>query len=156
MADRSFPARIARIQELQKRWQRNEERKRQDPTCTHSHGVEGFAQRTRNGTWQLWIGCVDCLLNLDNRWLRHDQVTWDEDGNPVDFTIVRDDGYENPPCRVCGAFGTELHHWAPRAIFGPLEAEHWPTDYLCKECHEHWHQRMAAAAGAAVKDVTRR
>src|SRR5574343_876621 len=59
---------------------------------------------------------------------------------------VTDEQIENLPtimprlsnrCAKCGNRGTELHHWAPRAIFG-TDADNWPTDYLCKDCHDHW------------------
>lgn len=43
-------------------------------------------------------------------------------------------------CRVCFERGAELHHWAPRAIFGKEESELWPQDYLCRACHTRWHQ----------------
>lgn len=36
-------------------------------------------------------------------------------------------------CIRCHKRGTEVHHWAPKAIFGPADAETWPKDYLCKE-----------------------
>ena len=45
-------------------------------------------------------------------------------------------------CAKCGSRGAELHHWAPRAIFGPDEADHWPKDYLCKACHAEWHAKV--------------
>ena len=45
-------------------------------------------------------------------------------------------------CARCGHRGAEEHHWAPRGIFGPEEAETWPKDYLCKECHDGWHLRV--------------
>jgi len=45
-------------------------------------------------------------------------------------------------CTRCGARGAELHHWAPRAIFGNNECEQWPKDYLCKSCHDIWHQKV--------------
>lgn len=41
-------------------------------------------------------------------------------------------------CSRCGARGAELHHWAPRAYFG-AECDNWPTDYLCRKCHDRWH-----------------
>jgi len=41
-------------------------------------------------------------------------------------------------CAVCGARDAELHHWAPRHIFGD-KCESWPKDYLCKSCHDQWH-----------------
>lgn len=46
-------------------------------------------------------------------------------------------------CRRCRAFGVEVHHWAPRAVFGD-EADKWPTDALCTACHREWHARMNA------------
>ena len=48
-------------------------------------------------------------------------------------------------CVKCGKSGAELHHWAPKAIFGKDEAEQWPTDYLCLECHTFWHDTINAA-----------
>lgn len=42
-------------------------------------------------------------------------------------------------CAVCGARAVEVHHWAPRAIFGDDECEQWPKDFLCKEHHDKWH-----------------
>jgi hypothetical protein len=39
----------------------------------------------------------------------------------------------------------ELHHWAPKALFGD-EAEVWPQDFLCRSCHIRWHQTMNGAA----------
>lgn len=43
-------------------------------------------------------------------------------------------------CQRCGNREAELHHWAPKAIFGKSEAERWPCDYLCKDCHDQWHR----------------
>lgn len=45
-------------------------------------------------------------------------------------------------CVRCGSRDCELHHWAPRAIFGKDEAEQWPKDYLCKACHDEWHHKV--------------
>lgn len=44
-------------------------------------------------------------------------------------------------CERCGYWGTEVHHWAPREVFG-RDAESWPTSHLCRECHQEWHRRM--------------
>lgn len=49
-----------------------------------------------------------------------------------------------PPCVVCGARGTELHHWAPRHLFGE-EADLWPTANLCPACHTRWHTTVEGA-----------
>ena len=45
-------------------------------------------------------------------------------------------------CAHCGNRATELHHWAPKAIFGAEEAGRWPMDYLCKTCHDLWHYKV--------------
>lgn len=51
-----------------------------------------------------------------------------------------------PDCSVrcvrCGAREAELHHWAPRAIFGDKDCEKWPKDYLCRDCHKFWHKMV--------------
>lgn len=44
-------------------------------------------------------------------------------------------------CAVCGSRGAELHHWAPKHLFGD-EAEKWPKDHLCKVCHDRWHNKV--------------
>lgn len=42
-------------------------------------------------------------------------------------------------CEACKLeTGTEVHHWAPRHLFGD-EADAWPTANLCVECHKRWH-----------------
>lgn len=47
-----------------------------------------------------------------------------------------------PRCERCGERGAELHHWAPKEIFGEEEAELWPKDYLCPTCHRDWHGKI--------------
>ena len=59
----------------------------------------------------------------------------------VDLALVRVvEVVKAPRCAKCGARGAELHHWAPRAMFGTEEADRWPTDHLCKTCHDEWHR----------------
>ena len=41
-------------------------------------------------------------------------------------------------CAKCGRRGTEKHHWAPQALFS--NADDWPMDFLCKKCHDEWHE----------------
>ena len=45
-------------------------------------------------------------------------------------------------CVKCGVRQAELHHWAPKEIFGAEEAEKWPKDYLCVKCHLLWHKTI--------------
>lgn len=57
-------------------------------------------------------------------------------------------GMDLPPCARCASTdGVELHHWAPRAIFGFTEADRWPQSYLCVPCHSTWHREIRKAGG---------
>lgn len=53
---------------------------------------------------------------------------------------VDDNGFAiAPPCEHCGAHeGTQLHHWAPKALFD--DPDRWPVAHLCVECHAYWHR----------------
>ena len=51
----------------------------------------------------------------------------------------------SPVCVVCGQPASELHHWAPRAVFGKAEAEAWPRSWLCAGHHQQWHNAMRVA-----------
>lgn len=57
------------------------------------------------------------------------------------FTYVFNESEENA-CEKCGAFGAELHHWAPKHLFGEVEADKWPQSYLCQPCHATWHNTV--------------
>lgn len=44
-------------------------------------------------------------------------------------------------CRVCKKVAVlELHHLAPRSIFGD-DCDNWPTVEVCYECHREWHEK---------------
>jgi hypothetical protein len=59
------------------------------------------------------------------------------------------------PCERCGSSdGTQQHHWAPYAVF--LDADSWPTSWLCPECHALWHAAMRAAGGHALSQLAYR
>lgn len=55
--------------------------------------------------------------------------------------VFADYSLNNEPCAVCGARGTELHHWAPKELF-PDDFEQWPKAYLCPKHHQEWHNRI--------------
>jgi hypothetical protein len=48
------------------------------------------------------------------------------------------------PCsyRDCPKPGIDMHHWAPRNVFGYWDCDNWPVSYLCKDHHREWHARM--------------
>lgn len=76
-------------------------------------------------------GHVEILLGVK---MRQEEAT--------KLVIRRDRTGEADLCARCGSSGTEMHHWAPREIFGFDDAETWPQDPLCRPCHTEWHRRM--------------
>lgn len=42
--------------------------------------------------------------------------------------------------RGCPEWGEELHHFAPKCLFGSDVAELWPKAYLCTAHHDEWHR----------------
>ena len=55
------------------------------------------------------------------------------------------EGSNDGPCAACGAVGPrEVHHWAPRHLFG-ADADKWPTADLCGACHRRWHDLVTPA-----------
>jgi hypothetical protein len=63
-------------------------------------------------------------------------------GVEIDNLPIRfDNRTTNVACEVCGCVGAELHHWAPKVVFGD-EAEDWPKSYLCPEHHEYWARKI--------------
>lgn len=62
--------------------------------------------------------------------------------------------HDVPPCSRCGSnSGTEIHHWAPRAVFN--DADLWPMSPLCVTCHRTWHNAMRAARGVSLPENRR-
>lgn len=86
--------------------------------------------------------CQNCRrwqLSDDGRslWLSHKDIGIDVDTLPI--ASVSDPH----PCCVtdCRDTGTELHHFAPRAIYGDDCDKH-PTAYYCRKHHREWHERV--------------
>jgi uncharacterized CHY-type Zn-finger protein len=155
-ADTWFPIRMAdqppeqvqrRIDRLRARRAELAKKEQQQTVCAHDKGSQLLAQRARNGAIHVYTGCQICHANLEGG-------RFHPAGN-IDVTVLpvgMDRHLEGPPCQVCGEFGTELHHWAPTAIFG-LEASAWPTAYLCTACHQEWHRRMEVYRAAQAPQL---
>jgi hypothetical protein len=125
----------AHLAGLHAAWVRLSERRGRD--CAHAGRRTPFRQVAANGAVYLYLGCADCQAPTSpGEWLRQDGVDLSQ------IPVAVDRRTQNPPCVVCGRWGTELHHWAPRHIFGD-QADHWPTAWLCKECHAYWHRCLA-------------
>lgn len=86
--------------------------------------------------WQ----CLTCNNHVPDRksriWIPHDELLAHAQ-DPELLPVARDLSVE-VRCSRCGCRGAELHHWAPRHLFGD-DADKWPKDYLCKSCHDEWH-----------------
>lgn len=136
MAETPLSARLRYIRGLQ---EAEQARLAEEKTCPHDGDTAEFLHTAGDGSRQLYRGCVKCKHKIDGRALPHNGQSID------DVPIGRDDRWVNPPCARCGAFGTQLHHFAPQAIFGKAEANLWPTAWLCTDCHELWHRMMKEA-----------
>lgn len=51
--------------------------------------------------------------------------------------------------RGCSQAGQEMHHWAPKQLFGD-EADDWPMGLLCAVHHRLWHSLIRS--GRALGD----
>ena len=123
-----------RTERLRRRWEELERPRVPAERCDHAAEPALFAVINPNGSRFVYEGCSQCRARLrPGEWV--DQYRRPEAANAP---IVQDLRVHNPPCQVCGAWGTEVHHWAPRALFG-IEADHWPTAWLCRVCHKRWH-----------------
>lgn len=107
---------------------------------SHTHAVLHVALRQNGSTAYVWI-CSRC--NCQNPYngklyIPREEVEKYLTKEQLDALPLMMPRLENR-CAKCGARDVELHHWAPTAIFGKDEAELWPKDYLCKNCHDKWH-----------------
>lgn len=107
--------------------------------CQHPDTTVGVTYWP-NGSHVVWIRCDDCGSNArgNGKWLAHTYDNW------RDLPVFEDRRRDRPPCQVCGEWGTEIHHWAPKELFGD-EADLWPTAYLCPPCHGRWHVEINKA-----------
>lgn len=118
-------------------------------TCAQCGGTGPFYRfknKLSDTSYQVVDMCTTCHKNARGSaiYIPHNVA-----GDLTLLPILFDYTHDKPACEVCGSqTGTQLHHFAPRHIFG-AEAERWPKAYLCQTCHDHWHAAMAAhnAAG---------
>lgn len=125
-----IPERLEKLQQMQAA----AEAIRQATDCTHDAPTVLFVWLLRSGERRVYEGCGTCRAQV-GKVIAHDKA----DAPVSDLEVGIDERAANPPCVRCGAFGTQLHHWMPRDLVPPGEADRWPTDYLCPECHDWWH-----------------
>lgn len=101
--------------------------------CTHLPLARRELVRviTSSGSVQIRNRCLDCRA-IGNH--NHPHA---EHPNMDSYPVVQNYTTWAPKCERCGSSGTELHHWAPRALFDDCEL--WPKSYLCRPCHRRWH-----------------
>lgn len=101
--------------------------------CSHACVWPGFIIK-HNGTRQAYRRCHEC------GYMTGPKLGPVKRGTPI-FNICLRDLRSTEPCEHCGEVdGVELHHWAPRNTFSDADA--WPTAWLCRLCHHHWHNKM--------------
>ncbi len=114
------------------------------PVCTHETSTLG-RHINSDGSSRVWRRCDACGENTGGpgKWLAHTELA----GNLLESLPVFDSyKAERPPCVRCGSGGTQLHHFFPRHVLGGVEADLWPTAWLCPGCHTRWHELVERAA----------
>lgn len=97
-------------------------------------------RRAANGSLQVTWQCLTCSYRSSA--LPHELLA--ELGVDIRALPIREDYaglYARCVVRGCEAEDVELHHFAPRAIFG-ADAESWPQGYLCVRHHREWGERV--------------
>lgn len=95
---------------------------------------------TGSGVSQVYWKCSACGKNAGGsaQYIKHEKIT--TYGLEITSILIEKD-YRQEKCQVCGTLGAEYHHWAPRHLFGDA-ADKWPTGWLCKKCHDEWHNKV--------------
>lgn len=99
---------------------------------------------TTSGVSQVYWQCQVCKKSTTKpmQYIHHKRVEmYGLDVNQI--PVIEDYSKDGPPCDVrgCENRGTEVHHVAPRHLFGD-NADSWPTINLCKLHHDEWHKKV--------------
>jgi hypothetical protein len=108
------------------------------PCACASRQVSVAAAVYANGVKQYRLRCDNC-----GQWLGGAIARWKIDGATARGAPIVQVNTPVASCARCGAPSVELHHWAPRSLFDDFDL--WPTAWLCRACHERWHDLMQAA-----------
>ena len=112
--------------------------------CPHTE-TRIVKQISASGAEQVFVQCLTCGQNV-TREKTHRGAFLKKPSNSDNLPIVADYRERGGICEVCGAVGTETHHWAPRYLFDD-DADKWPTAQLCPRCHAHWHRMVTPNMG---------
>jgi len=96
------------------------------------------------------VRMVDARCKVCKRsttYIKHEIVRSRFGVEPADVPALRDNRCDwcDSGCRLCCQQcercreykPTDLHHFAPRALFE--DSDYWPVARLCRECHQYWH-----------------
>lgn len=110
--------------------------------------VGDFAQRVAmDGHIQVVWSCALC--DYVTGAVAH-QALGDIDIKSLDVIADYSGVYARCSVRGCDAWDVQLHHFAPRALFGD-DCDLWPVGYLCRAHHAQyaqWHQRVTSRVAA--------
>lgn len=104
----------------------------------------------QSGEYHIMARCSFCHSKI-GQWISKDKLPGDILASLPIFESYLD--YELP-CEVCGEYGVQLHHWAPREFF-PDTCEQWPKSYLCPKCHQEWHNIITIPLHKLLKEANR-
>lgn len=112
--------------------------------CSHPALIHGYIYRN-DASLMAWSRCFACGRMVKGL----------PRGSTIYDLCLRDNRHKwGDPCERCGSTdGSQLHHWAPQAIFA--DANDWPQSWLCHACHRTWHNAMRAAGGVSLADKVR-
>jgi hypothetical protein len=104
--------------------------------CQHAAGYKLVRFVTSNGHIQLRKQCGQCGLLFGGPIPQSPYIK----GEMEKFPLI--DNEHDLPCQACGGRYAALHHWLPQSIArdNGLNADAWPTGYLCRKCHALWHK----------------
>lgn len=105
------------------------------PACRHRRTEPRRARTAQVADW-----CLDCG-QWATQWLSNDALA---ERGLSRHTLPYAPGYApDTPCQRCQVTAElEIHHIAPRAVFGDVVADEFGTVDLCRPCHEFLHQRL--------------
>lgn len=113
--------------------------------CSQTKNVKLRRQYASNGATQVFWYCTNCQVKAESKFVSKAQaiVIASRYGRSLTDIPLLDDYRNRFVCEVCGAEGAEYHHWLPQC-FAELVEDHsaWPTAYLCKSCHDIWHETV--------------
>lgn len=108
-------------------------------TCRHC-GIETVWRLARtimkNGASLIFWQCLECEKRAEKaRNIPHEEIH----KRKISFQSIPviGDYRDGEICARCGRKNVEYHHWAPKHLF--KDANAWPGDYLCPDCHREWH-----------------